>query len=215
MKMISTGPPMPVPNHSAAKGTQAIGATKRMPSNSGATMRSTQRNQAIARPSGMPTTTAEHEAHREALEARQQVRLQREAGKRLADQLDEARDDVPRRRQEVARASAPTARRRSRTAGSWPPRPRSAAQKRASVEFCVAVHQRFPSTAWRAFRPRPSAERHEPAAQRDAHHADEDHSPGRCPARPGSGSARGRPSRRPVRRPPAWSTKPAATGAGP
>ena len=36
--MISTGPPMPVPNHSAANGTQAIGATKRSASNSGVTI---------------------------------------------------------------------------------------------------------------------------------------------------------------------------------
>jgi hypothetical protein len=49
---------MPVPNQSAANGTQAIGAMKRTASKAGATMRSTQRNHAISRPSGMPITTA-------------------------------------------------------------------------------------------------------------------------------------------------------------
>src|SRR6218665_1889578 len=54
MKMISTGPPMPVPNHSAANGTQAIGATNRTASNTGPMISSTQRNQAISRPSARP-----------------------------------------------------------------------------------------------------------------------------------------------------------------
>lgn len=58
MKMISTGPPIPVPNHNAANGTQAIGATKRTASNAGVTMRSIHLNQAISRPSGMPISTA-------------------------------------------------------------------------------------------------------------------------------------------------------------
>ncbi len=75
MKMISTGPPMPVPNHSAANGTQAIGATKRTASKTGATMRSSQRNQAISRPSGMPTTTASTKPSAKRCEARQQVLL--------------------------------------------------------------------------------------------------------------------------------------------
>src|SRR5439155_22070104 len=56
--MTSTGPPMPVPNHNAAKGTQAIGATKRSASNSGDTIASSQRNQPMASPRGMPIATA-------------------------------------------------------------------------------------------------------------------------------------------------------------
>ena len=52
------GPPMPVPNHSAANGTQAIGAMKRSASNTGVTMSSSQRNQPISRPSGTPTAAA-------------------------------------------------------------------------------------------------------------------------------------------------------------
>ena len=56
--MTSTGPPMPVPNHSAANGTQAIGATNRSASKSGDTTPSSQRNQPIARPSGTPIATA-------------------------------------------------------------------------------------------------------------------------------------------------------------
>ena len=52
------GPPMPVPNHSAANGTQAIGAMKRRPSNTGVTMSSSQRNQPISRPSGTPIAAA-------------------------------------------------------------------------------------------------------------------------------------------------------------
>ena len=58
MKMISTGPPMPVPNQSAANGTHAIGAMNRMPSNSGVTTSSSQRYQPIISPSGTPTAAA-------------------------------------------------------------------------------------------------------------------------------------------------------------
>ena len=52
------GPPMPVPNHRAANGTQAIGAMKRRPSNTGVTISSSQRNQPMSRPSGTPMTAA-------------------------------------------------------------------------------------------------------------------------------------------------------------
>ena len=49
---------MPVPNHSAASGTQASGATKRIASNSGVTISSSSRYQPISNPSGTPMPTA-------------------------------------------------------------------------------------------------------------------------------------------------------------
>ena len=55
---MSVGPPMPVPNQSAANGTHATGAMKRSPSNKGVTTSSSQRNQPIARPKGMPINAA-------------------------------------------------------------------------------------------------------------------------------------------------------------
>ena len=57
-KMINVGPPIPVPNHSAANGTHATGAMKRRLSNNGDTMSSSQPNQPIIRPSGTPTNAA-------------------------------------------------------------------------------------------------------------------------------------------------------------
>jgi hypothetical protein len=70
--MMSTGPPMPVPNHSAANGTQAIGATKRSASNSGVTIASSVRNHPMRSPSGTPIATARPKpmAKRPRLEAR-------------------------------------------------------------------------------------------------------------------------------------------------
>ncbi len=58
MKMISVGPPMPVPNQSAAKGTHAIGAMKRTASKSGETTSSSQRNHPMSSPSGTPIAAA-------------------------------------------------------------------------------------------------------------------------------------------------------------
>ena len=58
IKIIRIGPPMPVPNHKAAKGIHAIGATKRMLSKNGVMMRSAHFDSAINKPSGMPIATA-------------------------------------------------------------------------------------------------------------------------------------------------------------
>ena len=56
--MINVGPPMPVPNQSAANGTQATGAINLTPSNIGVMTSSKSRNQPIDKPKGMPTSAA-------------------------------------------------------------------------------------------------------------------------------------------------------------
>ena len=61
--MIKVGPPAPVPNHRAAKGTHATGAIKRKASNKGDTMSSSQPNQPISKPSGTPISAARPKPH--------------------------------------------------------------------------------------------------------------------------------------------------------
>ena len=78
---------MPVPNQSAANGTQAIGAMKRSPSKIGDTMSSSSLNQPISKPRGMPTNAASTMPHEIALEARRQMLRQRRAGKRRGQKL--------------------------------------------------------------------------------------------------------------------------------
>jgi hypothetical protein len=55
-KMTRIGPPTPVPNHKAAKGTQAIGAMKRSASKTGVTTSSSVGYHPIINPSGTPIT---------------------------------------------------------------------------------------------------------------------------------------------------------------
>src|SRR5215510_8905854 len=70
--MISIGPPSPVPNHSAAKGTQAMGEMNLKPSKTGVIISSSQRNQPISKPRGTPTAAArvKPDAKRSKLRAR-------------------------------------------------------------------------------------------------------------------------------------------------
>ena len=67
MKMTNTGPPIPVPNQSAANGTQAIGATKRMLSKNGVISWFAKRDKAIKRPKGIPIATANKNPYRNRL----------------------------------------------------------------------------------------------------------------------------------------------------
>src|SRR5262245_3663769 len=70
--MIRIGPPSPVPNHSAANGTQAMGEMNLKPSKTGVIISSSQRNQPMSNPRGTPTAAArvKPEAKRSKLRAR-------------------------------------------------------------------------------------------------------------------------------------------------
>ena len=80
--MIRIGPPIPVPNQSAANGTQAIGAMKRKPSKIGVTMSSSRRNQPIGEAERNADDGGEQHAVEEAQEARAEVLRQGAAGER-------------------------------------------------------------------------------------------------------------------------------------
>src|SRR5215510_4790577 len=70
--MIRIGPPNPVPNHSAANGTHAMGEMNLKPSKTGVIISSSQRNQPISNPRDTPTAAAriKPDAKRSKLRAR-------------------------------------------------------------------------------------------------------------------------------------------------